>query len=140
MKKSYSLIIISSLIYLLSSCTKLNQASTNLDPKNFEEYFSVGKVKIYPSVALLPTNRKLAGLVMGEDCQAKPHLAKPDPIRARSDARRKAYSLHANAIVFSQCVTIEDEDCHSAILCQGQAYQTISDKTDVKDSTNNKLK
>lgn len=124
------------LIFLIASCAKQYQASSNLDPNNFEEYFSVGKVKMYPSTNALPNNSKLVGLVMGEDCQAKPHLAKPDPIRARSDARRKAYDLHANAIVFSQCVTIEDEYCHSMILCQGQAYQTFNNETDT--NTTNK--
>lgn len=120
-----------STFFLMISCSSQYHPSSNLDPDNFEQYFSVGKVSIYDTVKLLPEDRQLVGIVTGEDCQAKPHLAAPDPVRARTDARRKAYKLNANAIVFSQCITITPENngphsCYKEVLCHGQAYQVIT--------------
>lgn len=107
---------------LLFSCAGNYQTSTNLDKKHFVEYFAASKVKIYQSDNELPSNNTLINIVEGQDCQLKPHLAAPTEINARTDARKKAFQLGANAIVFSSCALIEDKTCHALLMCYGKAY------------------
>ncbi|REL26540.1 rcsF protein [Thalassotalea euphylliae] len=113
---------------LLSSCAKISTVHTNLDRENFSHYFSPGEVTIFDNEQAFPGKYQMIGMVEGEHCQAKAHLAPPDKIEARTQARRNAYQLGANAIVFSGCAEvthqqIESRQCHASIVCYGKAYQ-----------------
>ena len=111
---------------LSSSCAKITDVSTNLDRENFANYFSPTEVKIAKSEKEFTGKFKLLGLVDGESCQEKAHHAAPNEIDARTKARRKAYKLGANAIIFSQCVLIEEDKaakyCIASTVCYGRAY------------------
>ena len=63
------------------------------------------------------------GLVEGEDCQKKSHLAAPDPINARTQARQLAFKQQANAVLFTSCVDIETKHCVAQVVCYGKAYR-----------------
>jgi len=126
LKINSSLLTTLTLSILLSSCSSNFTTSTNLDSKNFTEYFSPSSVKIIASIDDLTGEYKYLGLVEGEDCQTKQHHAKPDEVIARTQARKKAYHLNANAIVFTGCVELNDEatskQCVSSTVCYAQAY------------------
>ena len=66
-------------------------------------------------------------MIEGEDCQIKERDEKPNPIDARTDARRKAHSLEANAIIFSQCVNVKNRHCTDLLICYGHAYKVIQE-------------
>lgn len=123
---------------LMSACTSRYEVTTNLDNKNFKNYFSPAKVIIYKNEQDMlaqssPTNEVIKkkyhyiGAVEGEDCQDKSHHQVPDEINARTDARRKAFELGANAIIFSGCALIEnnkaDKQCVASTVCYGKAYR-----------------
>lgn len=110
----------------LASCAQVSDVSTNLDKKNFKEYFSPAKVKIVDDESHFTGKYKMIGLVDGEDCQVKEHHAAPDPVAARTMARGKAYDLGANAIVFSGCTTVETKQCLANLICYGKAYKVMS--------------
>lgn len=118
--------VILALSILLSSCSSNFTTRTNLDAKNFSDYFSPSKVSIITSINDLEGEYKYLGLVEGEDCQKKQHHAKPDEINARTQARKKAYKLNANAIIFTGCAQLNKEatskQCVSATVCYAQAY------------------
>ncbi|WP_426357624.1 Rcs stress response system protein RcsF [Pseudocolwellia sp. HL-MZ19] len=111
---------------LLASCSSKFDTSTNLDAENFTNYFAPSKVKIYPSITDITGPHKYLGVVEGEDCQLKAHHAKPDEVIARTDARKKASELKANAIVFSGCTMLTGgstaKQCIATTVCYGQAY------------------
>jgi len=115
-----------------TGCAKISDVSTNLDSENFRHYFSPTKVKIYHSEKDFAGSAKFLGLVEGESCQEKAHHAAPNEIDARTEARRQADKLGANAIIFSQCVLIEDDQaakhCLATTVCYGRAYQVEQDK------------
>lgn len=111
----------------VTGCAKINDISTNLDRENFQNYFSPTKVKIVASEKEFAGKYKFLGLVEGESCQEKAHHAVPNEIDARTEARGKAYKLEANAIIFSQCVMIEEDKaskyCVASTVCYGRAYK-----------------
>lgn len=119
---------------LLPGCAKINDISTNLDRDNFKHYFSPTKVQIIESEKDFTGKYKFVGLVEGESCQEKAHHAAPNEIDARTEARRNAYKLDANAIIFSQCVMIEQDQaakyCVASTVCYGRAYQVEQEKND----------
>ena len=104
----------------ITGCAKINHVSTNLDRDNF-------KVKMVEKEQDLAGKYKFLGLVEGESCQEKAYHAAPNEIDARTEARRKAYQLGANAIIFSQCVMITDDKaakyCLASTLCYGRAFK-----------------
>ena len=112
---------------LATGCAKINDISTNVDRENFKNYFSPTKVTIVEKEQDLNGKYKFIGLVEGESCQEKAHHALPNEIDARTEARRNAYKLGANAIIFSQCVMIEEDKaakyCLASTVCYGRAYQ-----------------
>lgn len=116
------------LVIFLCSCAENYRVSTNLDKKNFENYFGPSHVHMYDDESQFQQySYEYIGLVEGEDCQEKDYLAKPDEVRARTDARLKAYKLGANGIVFSNCVIVDKtsdaEMCVSTAICYGSAYK-----------------
>ena len=116
----------------ITGCAKINDISTNLDRENFKSYFSPTTVKIYTDEKEFTGKHEFLGLVEGESCQEKSHHAAPNEIDARTEARGKAYKLGANAIIFSQCVIIEEDKaakyCLASTVCYGRAYKVEQDK------------
>lgn len=107
----------------LTSCVHINNVNTNLDSEKFNHYFSPSQVKIVSQESDFTTQYKMIAGVEGESCQAKIHSDIPNKIDARTMARRKAFELSANAIIFDSCVTIQTQRCHSNIVCYGKAYK-----------------
>ncbi|NQZ21815.1 MAG: rcsF protein [Colwellia sp.] len=120
-------VLLVSAVIALTGCSAHYTLSTNLDKENFKSYFSPGQVKIVTSENDLTGRYKLIGLVEGQDCQAKPHHAKPDKIAARTQARRQAFEQKSNAVIFTGCALITDDQaskqCHATIVCYAKAYQ-----------------
>lgn len=133
-----------SILYLVTACASQYQVKTNLDKSNFKDYFSPTAVTIYPDEQSMlktkdskknqTTKFQYLGAVEGDDCQEKTHHQAPDEINARTDARRKAYDLGANAIIFSGCALIEkndaDKKCLATTVCYGRAYQLSADSNE----------
>lgn len=121
-------------VILCAGCAKISNISTNLDRENFKHYFSPTKVAIVEKEQDLTTKFKFIGLVEGESCQEKSYHSAPNEIDARTEARRNAYKLGANAIIFSQCVIIEDDkaakQCLASMVCYGRALQVEPEKND----------
>ena len=119
---------------LVAGCAKISDVSTNLDRDNFKRYFSPTKVEIVESEKDFTGKYKFVGLVEGESCQEKAHHAAPGEIEARTAARGKAYELEANAIIFSSCVMIEQDQaaryCVASTVCYGRAYQVEQKSND----------
>jgi len=107
----------------VTSCTTNYTVSTNLDKQNFTDYFAPSKVTIYEKESEIKGAYKALGLIEGEDCQLKAHLAAPDKVLARTHARAKAYELGANGIIFSGCAMIESQHCIAQLVCYGQMYK-----------------
>jgi RcsF protein len=110
-------------IPLLASCSGNYTFNSNVKADNAQEYFSASQVTIFEDEAEFKSNFKYLGLFEGEDCQKEKHLAAPDIINARTQARKKAYKQQANAIVFSSCVDIETKYCVAQVVCYGKAYR-----------------
>jgi len=117
---------------LISACTN-NYVATNLDKANIVQYFSASEVTIYQEEDL-PTKHQYISLVEGQDCQIKPHHAAPDRIKARTQARQQAYNKKANAVVFTDCATLDNQQlkklakssdakqCHAIVICYAKAF------------------
>jgi RcsF protein len=120
------------LVLLTASCATINDISTNLDRENFKNYFSPTTIKMVTSEKEFTGHYKFLGLVEGESCQEKAYHAVPNEIDARTEARRQAYKIQANTIIFSQCVMIETDKaakyCVASTVCYGRAYKVEQDK------------
>ena len=108
---------------MLGGCTGNYTFESNVKADNAEEYFSASKVKIFNDEQDFNVNYQYVGLVEGEDCQKEPHLAAPDAINARTQARQTAYLKKANAIIFTSCIDIETKHCVAQVVCYGKAYR-----------------
>ncbi len=110
---------------LLVGCSHFT-TSTNLDSSNFDSYFSASHVIIYNDEKEFKSTYQYVGLVEGEDCQQKAHYAKPDEIIARTNARKHADEIKANAIIFTGCAIIDNDQsakqCLATTVCYGKAY------------------
>ncbi|WP_286261488.1 Rcs stress response system protein RcsF [Thalassotalea atypica] len=110
-------------LLFITGCAQVSDVKTNLDRENFKQYFAHGQVQIFEKESKFIGKYKMIGGVEGENCQVKPYHAAPDKIEARTNARRSAFELGANAIVFSGCTTVQTKQCHANIICYGKAYQ-----------------
>ncbi len=120
------LTMIGLLILAISSCSQNITVNSNLDPENFREYFSVGKVSIIKDESELPKPYKYIGLVEGQSCQLKAHHELPNEIDARTDTRKNAITMNANAVLFTSCTLITnneaDKQCIATRVCYAKAY------------------
>ena len=107
----------------LASCSGNYTFESNLKADTAKEYFSASKVKVFNDESEFMSSFKYVGLVEGEDCQKEQHLAAPDVINARTQARQVAYKQQANAVIFTSCVDIETKHCVAQVVCYGKAYQ-----------------
>lgn len=127
------------LFSFISACSTNYTVSTNLDKQNFTDYFSAPAVQVYDNEQALPPRHKFITSVEGQDCQEQAHHAPPDRINARTQARKRAYEKKANAIIFSGCAVLTQEDlaqlslssdarqCHAITICYGKAYLVNDD-------------
>ncbi|MBL4910014.1 MAG: rcsF protein [Alteromonadaceae bacterium] len=106
---------------LLSSCSNYT-FSTNIDKQNFTNYFAAGAVTVYENDAQLPAFKDYIGMVDGEACQSKKNSAPVSKSDARTAARKKAYKIKANAVVFTGCATNQTKQCQQLIICYAKAY------------------
>lgn len=121
MKKYITLLVIT--MPLLFSCSGNYTFESNVKADNAEQYFSASKVKIFEDESEFMSAFQYVGLVEGEDCQKKAHLAAPDAINARTQARQLAFTQQANAVIFTSCVNIETKHCVAQVVCYGKAYK-----------------
>jgi len=108
---------------LLASCSGNYSFDSDISTENTKQYFSASKVNIFQSEQQINAPHQLLGLVEGEDCQTKAHLAAPDIINARTQARQLAFKQGANGVVFTSCVDIETKHCIAQVVCYAKAYQ-----------------
>lgn len=120
------------IILSVAGCAQKITLNSNLDPDNFRDYFSASKVKIINDESELSTPYKFIGLVEGQSCQEKAHHELPDEITARTETRKNAYQLHANAVLFTACTLIEnneaDKQCVATRVCYAKAFITQASK------------
>jgi RcsF protein len=121
MNKYISCVLIA--LPLLMSCSGNYTFESNVKADNAESYFSASKVKIFEDESEFESAFQYVGLVEGEDCQKKSHLAAPDLINARTQARQVAFLQNANAVIFTSCVDIETKQCVAQVVCYGKAYK-----------------
>jgi len=119
---SLATFIFSCILLLLTGCSNFT-VTTNIDKEKFKDYLSPQYVTIFENEAQLPAFNQYIGLVEGESCQLKPYLASPSKIDARTQARRRAYKMQANAVVFTGCTQNRTERCNQLLVCFGKAYQ-----------------
>ena len=108
---------------LVASCSGNYTFESNVKPDNAKEYFSASKVKIFKEESEFKSAFQYVGLVEGEDCQKESHLAAPDAINARTQARQLAFKQQANAVIFTSCVNIDTKHCVAQVVCYGKAYK-----------------
>ncbi len=108
---------------LFASCSGNYTFESNVKADNATEYFSASKVKIFNDETEFMSSFQYVGLVEGEDCQKQQHLAPPDAINARTQARQAAFLQNANAVIFTSCVDIETKHCVAQVVCYGKAYR-----------------
>lgn len=132
-KITFILFSVITIITLITGCNS-RYVSTNVDRKNFDEYFSAAEVKIYSSEQSIIDHYQFIDIVEGQDCQVKPHHAAPDEVNARTQARRQAFEKHANGVVFTGCALLPPEklaqlnrssdaqQCHAIVICYAKAF------------------
>ncbi|MFT5559379.1 MAG: RcsF protein [Psychromonas sp.] len=114
-------IIISFSVLLSTACTNLD-FSSNLDKKNFDDYFKPSRVTVYEKSQLQSLDYKFIAAVDGSSCQQQEKDRPADIKEARTNARINAAEMNANGIVFQNCLTFErDASCISNIICYGRA-------------------
>jgi len=125
----YRSILLICTVLSVSACSNF-QFSSNLDKKNFDEYFKPSKVTVYEKNELLKLDYKVLGGVEGSSCQVEVNDPPADLRDARTRARINAAELNANGIVFQSCLSFEqDKSCISNIICYARALDvTLSDK------------
>jgi RcsF protein len=125
MKKIILVGFYATVMLMLVSCSQFS-TSTNLDRSNFTHYFSSSNVTIFESEQDFTGAYRYVGLVEGEDCQLKDHHAQPNEVIARTKARKSAAKLKANAIIFTGCALIGNDQhskqCTATTVCYGKAY------------------
>ncbi len=133
-KKLPKNLVLIPLLFLLVSCESQYKVSTNLDQENFRHYFSANEVTVFENESDIKTRYQNLAAVEGESCQTQEHHEPADEITARTDARRQAFELGANAIVFSGCTLIDsktaDKQCITTRVCYGRAFQVELDTND----------
>ncbi len=117
------LLIIATLLFL-TSCSWFS-FSSNVDPKNFKEYYKSSLITQYSKkeATSLPSYEDL-GLVEGLDCQVSEEYPTPKEAIAKKIMLENAADLGANAVILGKCVKIENTlTCISEYTCYGQAIK-----------------
>ncbi|MCK5819185.1 MAG: hypothetical protein KAH18_08000 [Psychromonas sp.] len=112
-------------LLFISACSHFDY-STNVDEKNFVQYFKPSQVVVYQKSALKNLDYEVIGAVDGSSCQKNENDLPASEREARTKARVNAANMHANGIVFQTCLTIKpDKTCLSNIICYGRALDVI---------------
>jgi RcsF protein len=114
--------VFGAILLLLTSCSNYTFTS-NINKDKITNYFAPSYVRVYNKETQLPTAHQYIAMVEGESCQQKASDALANKAEARTTARRKAYKLKANAVVFSKCVELKTKQCNQLLICYAQAYQ-----------------
>ncbi|TRX56337.1 Rcs stress response system protein RcsF [Thalassomonas sp. M1454] len=120
-----SYVIPLTILCLITACSSNVEVETNLDAENFENYFATGSVTVYQDENEFNGPSNFVGIVEGESCKAKENSVPANAADARTQARKKAAQLNANAVVFTSCTLIEDQQCLEMMVCYGKAYQVV---------------
>ena len=117
-------------IAFASGCSQY-QFTSNLDKKNFDEYFKPSQVTIYEKSELSNLQYTTIGAVDGGSCQVEEKDLPANIKEARTNARINAANMQANGIVFQTCLNFEpDNFCVSNIICYGQALNVTPPDND----------
>ena len=124
----YLTVLLASIV--LTSCSNF-EFKTNLDPQNFKEYFKPSYVTEVDEDDLATVPNKSLGIVSGLSCKIKDTDAQANEADARTEARKKAVDLGANAIKFGKCVRLENTPaCQVSVTCYADAL--IIDESKLK--------
>ncbi|WP_341503513.1 Rcs stress response system protein RcsF [Gallaecimonas sp. GXIMD4217] len=116
--------LLSAAALALAGCAGSYQVDSNLDGAAIQDYFVPSRVAVYSPDALAGKPYRSLGLVQGQHCQQAANAPPASLAEARTDARRQAYQLGGNGIVFRQCLLLSEDaapGCLSQALCQGEA-------------------
>ena len=120
-----SLVII--LLLTLFCCSSDHPIKSNINMAKITQYFSPSQVTVYQSEADIKAVYQYVGAVEGESCLQQDQQGQTDEITARTNARKQAYSMQANAIVFSGCALVTGDKkakyCLSSYVCYGRAFR-----------------
>ncbi|GAA5219137.1 Rcs stress response system protein RcsF [Corallincola platygyrae] len=115
----------------LTGCAENYTFSTNLDQENFQEYYRASSVKVYQQSDLASLKYDKLGPVQGESCRNKADLPPAQASDARTQARRSTAEMGGNGVVFSNCVTLIEDDalpgCIDSVICTGIALRVDSE-------------
>ncbi|MGL5661057.1 MAG: Rcs stress response system protein RcsF [Aeromonas sp.] len=101
---------------------------SNLDKKNFSDYFKPSSVHVYQQDELADLNYLSLGTVEGESCQIDAHQAIPNASEARTLVRRRAADMGGNGVVINKCAELnETPGCLKQVICYGQALKVAED-------------
>lgn len=114
------------LLGLSAGCSNYSFHS-NLDKKNFTEYFKPSSVRLVEKSDLDDLNYLILGTVEGNSCQEDANQAPPSMGEARTSARERAADMSGNALLISKCIELgKTPGCVASVTCYGQAIK-ISD-------------
>lgn len=98
--------------------------NTNLDKKNFDDYFKPGRVEIYQQTQLAELDYLYLGTVEGQSCQENAQQPLPKVAEARTEARNRVADMGGNGVSFDRCSELENTPaCLRQIVCYGQALK-----------------
>ncbi len=106
---------------LLTACSSVSFDS-NLNPHNFSEYFKPSQVETVTYAELADKTYSVLGAVHALSCQQNADDFPANAADARTELKRKAADMGANALVIHQCVRAEDTGaCTLSVTCYGDA-------------------
>ncbi|MDO2949374.1 Rcs stress response system protein RcsF [Aeromonas simiae] len=113
---------------LASGCANF-AFNTNLDKKNFDDYFKPSGVELYQQSQLADLNYLYLGTVEGQSCQEKSDQPVPSAATARTEARTKVADMGGNGLVLDKCSELTGTSgCLKQIVCYGQALKVAEEK------------
>ncbi len=106
---------------ILSACSSVS-VDSNLNPRNFSEYFKASTVETVSYADLAKQTYALLGRTHGLSCQRDSDDFPANESDARTDLKRKAADMGANALVIHKCVRAQDTGaCALSVTCYGDA-------------------
>ena len=120
-------LVVCVVLLLCTSCSYFN-FSSNLDPKNFEEYAQKVNVRVYDKKVLNSLNYVDLGTVEGISCQALENDPKATITEARRIAREEVIKLKGNGIMYSTCIELANTPgCLTSVSCYARALYVKND-------------
>lgn len=127
MKFRLNIFLVALLTCFATSCSWFS-FSSNIDPKNFKEYYKSSLVKPYSKEEFFKLESYTdLGLVEGISCKMTDEEPEPNENLAFRVLLEKAYEIGADGVVVGKCVHLENTlDCLSEYTCYGQAIKTTN--------------